>query len=186
MSVWEKKRDIIQRYDVTAQIYDRRYAEEQTAKINAAFKHLMVEADLVLDVGCGTGILFSYVATKATTIVGLDISWKTLLLAKKRAKNYGNVHLMRADADNMPLRGKVFDIVFAMTVIQNTPNPDETLNEIASVAKADAVIVATGMKKIFTEKAFESLLTHAGLSISALEDEDLKCHVAVCTKTSHC
>jgi len=183
MSAWDKKRDIMQRYDVTAQIYDMRYAEEQTAKIEAALKHVKVKAGSVLDVGCGTGILFSYVAGKATTTVGLDVSGKTLLRAKERAKNYANVHLMRADADHMPFKRKVFSMVFAMTLIQNTPNPGETLDEIERVAKADAAIVATGMKKIFTKKTFELLLTNAGLNIEALEDEDLKSYVAICTKT---
>jgi len=173
----------MRRYDVTANIYDVRYTEEQLAKIEAALKNMKMKGKgLVLDAGCGTGFLFNYVADKAEATVGVDISRKTLLQAKERAKNFANVHLLWADADNIPLKSNIFSSVFAMTLIQNTPDPHDTLNEIKCVAKDDAVIVVTGLKKIFTRETFEQLLRNAGLKIVALEDEGLKCYVAVCTK----
>src|SRR5208337_992237 len=107
MSVWHKKREIMGRYDVTARIYDMRYAEEQAAKIEEALNHVEVKARAVLDIGCGTGILFSYVADEAQMTVGVDVSIKTLLEARKRARNHPSVYLVCADADNMPLRDKV-------------------------------------------------------------------------------
>ena len=65
------------------------------------------------------------------------------------------------------------------------PNPVKTLNEIRRVAKENAVIVITGMKKAFTLEEFEELLRDAGFNIVALKDEGLKCYVAVCTKFYH-
>lgn len=182
MNVWDKKRDIMRRYDVTAQIYDMRYAEEQAAKIEAALRHVEVKAGVVLDVGCGTGILFGYVADKARMTVGVDVSIKTLLEAKERARNHSSVHLVCADADNMPLRDKVFDRAFAITLIQNMPRQTETLNEIRRVVKDNALIVVTGLKKVFTRSKVEQLLKNAGLNITAMRDEGLKCYVAVCNK----
>jgi ubiquinone/menaquinone biosynthesis C-methylase UbiE len=76
----------------------------------------------------------------------------------------------------------VFDRVFAMTLIQNAPNPAETLNQIRRVSADNALIVVTGLKKIFSRSVFQKLLKNAGLSNIALEDEGLKCYVAVCTK----
>lgn len=181
MSEWDKKRDVMQRYDLTAHIYDRRYAEEQTAKIEAALKSVNVKKhSLVLDAGCGTGLLFDYVANKAKTLVGLDTSRKILFQAKRCAKRFLNVQLICADAENMPLKEGVFDYVFAVTLIQNTPNPVKTLNEIKRAAKREAFVVVTGLKKQFTLETFEELLREADLRVIALNDENLKCHVAVC------
>ncbi|MCK4439381.1 methyltransferase domain-containing protein, partial [Candidatus Bathyarchaeota archaeon] len=119
MSEWDKKRDVMQRYDLTAHIYDMRYAEEQTAKIEAAMEIIDVEkGSLVLDVGCGTGVLFNHVANKAKAIVGLDISKEILLQAKERARKFSNAHLILADADNMPLEEGMFSHVFALTLVQ--------------------------------------------------------------------
>jgi len=173
----------MRRYDSTADIYDMRYAEEQAAKIEAALEGLNKENyGQVLDAGCGTGILFGYVANRAKTTVGLDISTKILLQAKKHAKNFQNVHLILADADNMPLKENTFNHVFGITLIQNTPDPAKTLNEIRRVTERDSVIVVTGLKKAFTLEGFEELLWNASLKIVALRDEGLKCYVAVCTK----
>ena len=186
MNEWDKKRNLMHRYDLTAHIYDMQYAEEQTAKIQAALEAVKIEKhSLVLDAGCGTGLLFGYVADKAGTTVGLDISGKILLEAKKRAENFQGLYLILADADNMPLNENIFSHVFGITLIQNMPNPAKTLDEIRRVAKDDAVIVITGMKKAFTLEEFEDLLRHAGFSIIVLKDEGLKCYVAVCTKLYH-
>jgi ubiquinone/menaquinone biosynthesis C-methylase UbiE len=186
MNEWDKKRALMHRYDLTAHIYDMQYAEEQTAKIEAALEGLkMEEHSLVLDAGCGTGLLFGYVADKAEITVGLDSSRKILFQAKKRAKNFQNIHLILADADNTPLKESIFSHVFGITLIQNMPNPARTLSEIRRVAKDDAAIVITGMKKAFTLEKFEELLRHAGFNIVALKDEGLKCYVAVCTKLHH-
>jgi ubiquinone/menaquinone biosynthesis C-methylase UbiE len=186
MNEWDKKRALMRRYDLTAHIYDMRYAEEQTAKIEAALEGLKMDAhSLVLDAGCGTGLLFSHVADKAETTVGLDISRKNLLQAKNRAKSLQNIHLVLADADNTPLKDNIFSHVFGITLIQNMPNPAGTLREIRRVAKEDAVIVITGMKKAFTLEKFEELLRRAGFVIDILKDEGLKCYVAVCTRLHH-
>jgi ubiquinone/menaquinone biosynthesis C-methylase UbiE len=186
MSEWDKKRGLMHRYDVTAHVYDMQYAEEQIAKIKAALEGLKIHKhSLVLDAGCGTGLLFGYVTDKTEATIGLDISRKILLQAKKRAKNFQNICLILADADNMPLKENIFDHLFGITLIQNMPNPAKTLNEISRVAKENAVIVVTGMKKAFTLEKFEELLLDAGFNIIALKDEGLKCYVTVCTKTYH-
>ena len=186
MKEWEKKRDVMQSYDSTAHLYDMRYAGEQTAKIEAAMKSINLEKhNLILDVGCGTGLLFSYVASKARMFIGLDISRKILSQANVKAEKFQNVHLICADADNMPLKENIFDYAFAVTLIQNMPNPLRTLNEVKRVTRGNAVIVITGLKKKFSLEVFEKLLKKAGLNLSDLLNENLKCHVAVCTKILH-
>ncbi|MBX5329279.1 MAG: class I SAM-dependent methyltransferase [Candidatus Bathyarchaeota archaeon] len=183
MSEWDKKREIMHRYDVTAHIYDMRYAEEQKAKFQTAFKNLKMERlGLVLDVGCGTGLLFDSVADRAEIVVGVDLSKKTMLKAKEYAKRFLNVHLVLADADKLPFPEDFFNHVFAFTLLQNMPNPPATLKGIVRVAKAKAVVVVTGLKNVFSRESFEELLRDAGLKVAVLESENLKCHVAVCKK----
>jgi ubiquinone/menaquinone biosynthesis C-methylase UbiE len=177
---WDQKRKMIRRYDLTAKMYDVRYAEEQELKYKTALKRLTaISKGSALDVGCGTGLLFKHVAAEAKTVVGVDISSKLLLQAKKSARDFRNVHLVQADADHMPFTDDHFDVVFAFTVLQNMPKPLETLNEIKRVAKFEASIVVTGLKKTFSLEAFRTLLESAGLRLVSLEDADaLKCYVA--------
>ena len=168
-------------YDTTAQIYEMRYFEEQTAKIKEALEATAINKNsLVLDAGCGTGILFAYIAKKAKTIIGLDVSRKILFEAKRRADNFQNVNLILADADNMPLKERLFKNVFAFTLLQNMPSPAKTLSEIKRVANKNAIIVVTGMKKTFALNEFERLLRSARLKVVSLKHEGLKCYVAIC------
>ncbi|MGB9676375.1 MAG: class I SAM-dependent methyltransferase [Candidatus Bathyarchaeales archaeon] len=183
MNEWNKKREIMRRYDLTAHLYDMRYADEQKQKIEAALEEITIKKHcLVLDVGCGTGILFNYFVEKAKSVVGLDISRKTLQEAKKRAKNLENVYLVLADADNMPFRENFFDYVFGVTVLQNMPAPAKTLMEVRRVAEGKAKIIVTGMKKAFTLEQFQQLLSAANLKAIAVKVENLNCYVAVCVK----
>jgi len=178
---WDQKRKIIRRYDLTAKLYDVRYAEEQEIKFKAALERLNVARNSkILDVGCGTGLLFSHVAAEAQTVVGVDISGKLLFQARERVRKFGNVHIVRADADHLPFKNRSFSVVSAFTVLQNLPKPLETLNEIKRTAKRDGLIVVTGLKKTFSLKAFKELIQNAGLSpVSFSDDELLKCYVAV-------
>lgn len=184
MNKWQQKRRVMQRYDVTAEMYDARYAEEQEAKYKAALAGLNV-AGAILDVGCGTGLLFSHVAAQAEMAVGVDVSGKLLLQAKERAKNFRNAHLVQADADHLPFKSECFAVVFAFTVLQNMPKPAETLTEIKRTAKRGGSIVVTGLKKAFSLEAFGALLRQAGLRVVSLKDDAvLKCHVAVSVRSS--
>jgi ubiquinone/menaquinone biosynthesis C-methylase UbiE len=110
----------------------------------------------------------------------VDISRILLSQAKESAGLFLNVHLVRADADNMPFKDGCFGLVFAFTVLQNMPKPLETLNEFKRVAKPDAPLVVTGLKKAFSLEAFRELLQNTGLQVVSLEDADvLKCYIAV-------
>ena len=182
---WDQKRKIIRRYNLTAQFYDVRYVEEQEIKYKTVLERLNVARNSkVLDVGCGTGLLFSHVAAEAQTVMGVDISGKLLLQAKERARKFRNVHLVQADADHMPFKDSRFSVVFAFTVLQNMPEPLETLKEVKRIAEHDAPIVVTGLKKAFSLDALNALLKSAGLRVVSLKDHDvLKCHVAVSVRS---
>ncbi len=183
MSSWAKKRRVMHRYDLTARMYNMRYENEQKAKIETALENIKTERfGSVLDVGCGTGILFEYVDDRADTIVAIDFSRSTLKQAKERQQTIkkATVHLVQADAENMPLQNRAFNCVFAVTVLQNVPDPNKTLKEMQRAAKDNAVFVVTGLKKVFTRKRFQRILNEAHLKVQTMEDDDLKCYVAVC------
>ena len=178
MSSWKHKRTVKRRYDLTASMYDARYAEEQEAKYHAALSEVK-STGLVLDVGCGTGLFFSHASRNATKIVGVDISKKLLLQAKERAKTLGNVNLVQADADCLPFVDDIFDAAFAFTVLQNMPKPSETLMDIRRTTRKDAVITVSALKKAFSRDKFEQLLLKASLETFSIKDDaNLNCYVA--------
>ncbi len=172
----------MKRYDVTWDSYDQQYTEEQAAKYKAALKALNAPAafGIALDVGCGSGLFFSQITTKAEIVVGVDLTRNLLLKAKKQAKTFGNVHVIQADADHLPFKNGAFDNVFSFTVLQNMPKPKETLLEFKRQTKPDAKIVVTGLKKTFELTSFLDLFDAAGLRmLNFVDDDELRCYIAV-------
>lgn len=184
MAEWKQKRQHMRHYNRTAQIYNIRYSEEQKLKIKAAVESLKFKGQSsVLDLGFGTGLLIPEIQKTTKEIAGLDISKNMLKEADPLIKRSLNIHLILADADQTPLRNGYFDIVFAMTLLQNMPNPHQTLQEAKRITKNDALIVVTGLKKHFTEHFFLKLLENAKLKARLLRtDDNLKCHIATCKK----
>jgi|WetSurMetagenome_2_1015567.scaffolds.fasta_scaffold30590_4 ubiquinone/menaquinone biosynthesis C-methylase UbiE len=179
---WRDKRKIMQRYDVTAEMYDERYTDEQQRKYKKAMENVTVASLAVLDVGCGSGLFFNQVIDEAGITVGIDISHKLLLKAKERVNAFQNAFLLQADADHLPFRDGFFGAVFAFTVLQNMPKPSETLSELKRVSKKDGKLVVTGLKKAFPLEKFLDVLENSGLKIVTFVDEDaVNCYVAVLT-----
>lgn len=172
-------------YNQSAKVYDNQYYEEQEAKINAALSGFTLEEEnLILDMGCGTGLLFPHVASRAKLVVGIDVSASIVKQAKKRTDTYTNIALIRADADYTPFPNETFDAVFAITLLQNTPDQPRTIKEMKRVTKQNAMIVVTGLRKAFSRKEFTGLLREAELEVKALRiDEKLKDYVAICVKS---
>ena len=182
MTAWSKKRQMMHRYNSTAEIYDARYEEEQEAKYKAALENVK-PAGTILDVGCGTGLFFKHLTNEAETVVGIDSSKKLLLEARKHARGWRNIHLVQADADHLPFNEDFFNAIFAFTVLQNMPKPLETLKELGRVAKRDAQVVVTGLKKVFSSDFLREMIEKAGLCpVSIRDDASLKCYLAFSIK----
>jgi ubiquinone/menaquinone biosynthesis C-methylase UbiE len=182
LNSWGKKRSVANRYNITSKSYDEQYAQEQVAKYCAAQKVLSPSCggDVVLDVGCGSGLFFSYVADKASLVIGVDISHNLLLKAKVHTKTFCNVHIIQADADYLPFKNVFFDMLYAFTMLQNMPSPKQTLLEFKRQTKNDGKLVITGLKKIFDLTTFLDLIEANALRLfKFIDDPNLKCYIAI-------
>ena len=145
----------------------------------------MIDFEIELSRRSGRGLKVGNVSinNQAKFLVGLDLSQMALQEAKKHTKNMTNVAIILADADNTPFPDNTFDKVFAITVLQNMPDPTKTISEMKRVSKSQATIAVTGFKKKFTQESFVALLESARLKVSLLEsNEQLKGNIAICTK----
>ncbi|MFQ6068205.1 MAG: class I SAM-dependent methyltransferase [Candidatus Bathyarchaeia archaeon] len=169
-------------YNYTAHMYNLRYREEQNLKIKAAIENLEFNSQVsILDLGCGTGLLLSKIHEMAKMIVAIDMSKCMLKETDPFVKRSRCIHFILADADYIPLRNSYFDMVFAITLLQNMPNPHDTLQEVKRITKNDALIIVTGLKNYFSEHSFVKLLKDADLKLKWLKTDDgLKCYIATC------
>lgn len=182
MAEWSKKREVMQHYDNVATVYDARYSEEQNAKIKALLDETNIQPNnIILDMGCGTGLLFKHIKNSAKLLVGLDTSLSLLRIAKTRAKRFHNTAVVRAEADHTPFKAGTFHAIFTITLLQNMPDPSVTLREIGRIGKDNATVAITALKVKFTGKAFARLLKNAGLTPTTQKaNSELKDYAAIC------
>lgn len=115
---------IMEMYNATAHLYNIRYEEEQKLKISFILNKIKPKEDeIILDIGCGTGILFKMVNCKI--IIGIDISINML----KEAKKEGKANLILADGEFLPIKDESVDVVISTTVLNLIKNKEDFLNE---------------------------------------------------------
>ncbi len=170
----------MKQYNATAGGYDELYGEEQNSKYDSALKNMQIGGGIVLDVGCGSGLLFEKLAIRAKIVVGIDISRKLLLKANERQRAFKDVFVLQADADHLPFVDNFFDIVFSFTVLQNMPEPSESLKEWKRVTKRTGRVTVALLKKATSLDSLMYLLKGTGFHfVSFLDEEQLKCYVAM-------
>src|SRR5947209_1995213 len=86
----------------------------------------LTDADLVgarvLDAGCGMGRYLRIAAEAGARVVGLDLSW-AVLAVRDVAAGLPDVGLVRGDLLRPPLAEGSFDHIYALGVLDHTPDP---------------------------------------------------------------
>ena len=101
-------------------------------------------ANLILDVGCGSGIVTRDIArlTKGK-IVGIDGSNDMIKVAEKVLKDYKNVELRVSGAEKLPFDDNTFDVVTCNLLLMWADNPQKVVNEMARVTKPEGKVLAS-------------------------------------------
>ena len=99
----------------------------------------------ILDIATGTGDLaISLVKTKASKIIGLDISEGMLAVGRKKIaeRNLEDViEMLKGDSENLPFNDGTFDAITVGFGIRNFENLDKGLSEILRVLKPNGIFV---------------------------------------------
>lgn len=94
-----------------------------------------IQYNSVLDVGCRNGdqLIAKYVK-KGVFGCGLDMN-------KIGDRNTQNIQFIRGDAQKLPFKDKVFDLVTATEVIEHLPDHNSFLREIHRVSKKNGFLI---------------------------------------------
>ena len=89
-----------------------------------------------IEIGCGTAPLLVNAAARFTDVVGVDIAFRWLVVAKKRLEEAGRtVPLVCACAEALPLKAERWDIVAGESVLEVTREPVKAAAEVFRIAK---------------------------------------------------
>lgn len=119
--------------------YDNtRYACEHSLKYHKwlieKMMSLVKKDGLILDNGCGTGILASLFPHRK--IIGLDIS--VGMLDKARLKNK---YIVCANSESLPFKSRSFDTIFSRSILHHLVGPRQAITEMHRVLKLEGELV---------------------------------------------
>jgi SAM-dependent methyltransferase len=96
------------------------------------FKPHSTKEMIVLDYGCGTGILLSVLNAKYK--IGIDINETALKIAKK-----GGINEVHSDLDN--IESNSVDLIVSNSALEHVPNPHQVLSRLNELLKQDGKII---------------------------------------------
>lgn len=89
-----------------------------------------------LDLGCGTGAMFPYVADQAVDLHAIDPDPHMRRQARARAEKLDcSIAITDARAESLPYDDNSFDVVVASFVFCTIPDPEAALEEVARVLR---------------------------------------------------
>jgi len=120
-------------------------------RIETASRYI-TKTTTLLDVGCGTGLLYFLIKNKVKYVYGIDNSVKDLKIAQRRGvkSEYCDIN-----KNKFPFIDNFFDVVTCLDVVEHIENPELLLGEIRRVCKKNGLLIIATPNIRFTDHLFE-------------------------------
>ncbi len=141
------KRDVIDFFDRCAPTWDAELVRSD-AVINAILDRAGVSEGVdVLDVACGTGVLFpDYLKRGVMSLTGIDISPEMAAIAREKFRNT-DVEVICGDVEKY-LFPRKFDVIVVYNAFPHFPNPENLIRVLAELLRPDGrLTIAHGMSR---------------------------------------
>lgn len=143
------KKDVIEFFDRCAPMWDAEMVKDDEI-INEILDNAGVtKGKRVLDVACGTGVLFPYyVARGVESVVGIDISPRMAELAAEAAKKCdGRITVLCGDAETQQFEEQ-FDCIVVYNSFPHFSNPEGLISRMAQINPSGGrLTIAHGMSR---------------------------------------
>lgn len=130
-------------YDKISTFYDDVYVDHEVHAIT-----IMTMLDeiysgdenktLILDLGCGTGMMTKLLSEKGFKVVGVDISFSSLCV---HHDNHPTHELIQADANFLPIADNTFHSVVCLGVWRHFPDVEKVLSEVSRILTSDGTFI---------------------------------------------
>jgi len=99
-------------------------------------------AEWILELGTGNGILLPSLSFLGKEVIGLDIIQQLGEIRRLiSAEGLMNCRLIRADAEHLPFRTDTFNIIVAASVLDHLISPEKSIVEVSRILKPGAELV---------------------------------------------
>jgi SAM-dependent methyltransferase/uncharacterized protein YbaR (Trm112 family) len=99
------------------------------------------ESSRWLDVGCGTGDMVLAAARRGLSVIGIDIAFRWLVVARRRLQRAGvTAPLVCCNAEHLPFASGEFEHVVSLGTLEHCIDAERALEESARVLRAGGVV----------------------------------------------
>lgn len=166
------KSDVIEFFDRCAPSWDEDLIRNEDV-IGKILDNAGVRQDVnVLDVACGTGVLFSdYIRRGVKSVTGVDISAE---MAKRAAEKFpdSQIKVICGDVEEIPFDRK-FDVVMVYNAFPHFPDPQHLIEVLASLTKdGGRMTIAHGMSRSRIDSHHKGFASR--VSNGLMHEEELK------------
>jgi demethylmenaquinone methyltransferase/2-methoxy-6-polyprenyl-1,4-benzoquinol methylase len=129
-------------FDELAAEWDLRFTSEDLERLSNLVDHLEISEGMeILDLGCGTGILFDLLRRRVGpdgSITGVDFSFQ---MARRAHRNFPfeNVNVVDADVTRLPFRDDAFDMAISFASFDAFSDQTRVLKELHRVLKGGSM-----------------------------------------------
>jgi ubiquinone/menaquinone biosynthesis C-methylase UbiE len=118
---------------------------------------------MILDVGCGTGVITKDIVVLAKgKVYGVDIDKEKLDVVEC------SIPVIQGDAVDLPFKDNTFDLVLFCLLLIHVKNQQQAVNEMARVCKKKGVVLATMEPDYQGTMRYPDL--HSGIMLQGLKD----------------
>lgn len=122
--------------------------------------------DIVLELGCGSGMLTGALAARCAKLIASDLHPDYLEQTRARTQGATNVRYLLADAHDLPLETATLDVVVLIATLTEVPRPAEALLECRRVLKPGGRIVIS--EEMFAPEYVPARVTESWASAAGL------------------
>ena len=138
------KTDIIEFFDRLASGWDADLIKNEAVIALILDNALVTEGKEVLDVACGTGVLFSDYLARGVKVTGVDIAPEMVKIAKKK---FPQVEVLCGDAETA-VPDRLFDCIMIYNAFPHFPDPEAVIASLSKkLKKGGTLTVAHGASR---------------------------------------
>ena len=160
------KNQVISFFDAAAHNWDSIQIRDEDIISFILDKGGITKGKKVLDIACGTGVLFPDYIKRGVQVTGVDISSEMLRIAKA---NYPEVEVIVADAEEYAFSGE-YDAVMIYNAFPHFPNPERLISNLWGAMKDGArLTIAHGISEKELEKCHSTVAKDVSLPLPKKE-----------------
>ena len=138
-------------------------------------KHVPLNCELALEIGCGTGAFARLLGEKCKRVVAVDLSSEMICAARQHSKEFRNIEFHQADVMAMDLQSSHFDFICAIATLHHLDQAG-LLTRMKAALKPGGVLVVLDLVESTTwfEKVMDLFAVVASSGLRLLKNGQLQ------------